>query len=73
MGLKCTLPKCGYVICALTGYQELLKLKKHFWRKHKVDLSMQEVMAARVEMEDGRVPARAVAAGVSGKNAGGPS
>lgn len=58
MGLRCTMPKCKYVFHGLTGLAELLCLKRHFWRKHKIDLSMDAALKFRVVIEAGEVPVK---------------
>ena len=56
MGLRCTMPKCNHVIHAMTGFQEIEKLMKHFSKKHKISITMERALEFRVAMEDGLVP-----------------
>ena len=50
-GLKCTVPGCGVTIRALTGLQELQKLRQHMYKAHLVCWTMEETMHNRIVME----------------------
>lgn len=51
-GLKCTVPGCKKVIYAMTGLQELDKLRKHMRKAHLANWSMNEALENRVIMEN---------------------
>lgn len=51
-GLKCTVPGCKKVIYAMTGLQELDKLRKHMRKAHLANWSMNETLENRVIMEN---------------------
>lgn len=56
MGLKCTMANCKYVIYAVTGLQEIDKLRAHFSKKHKLTISMERALEFRLAMEAGHAP-----------------
>ena len=45
--LKCPYPGCKTVIQALTGLQELQKMRQHFNRKHRKKLTLEEALNVR--------------------------
>lgn len=51
-GLKCTVPGCKKVIHAMTGLQELEKLRQHMRKAHLARWDMNEALENRVIMED---------------------
>lgn len=51
-GLKCSIPGCKKIIRAMTGLQELEKLRKHVSRVHLMNWSMYETLENRVIMEN---------------------
>jgi len=50
-GLNCTVPGCKKVIHAMTGFQELEKLRAHMKRAHLADWDLNEALENRVIME----------------------
>lgn len=57
-GLKCSVPGCKKVIHAMTGLQELQKLRQHMARAHKANWNMNETLENRVVIENkqGQLP-----------------
>ena len=51
-GLKCPVPGCKTTIHAMTGFQEIEKFRKHYFRVHGCDMTMQEALQRRVIAED---------------------
>lgn len=49
--LRCQVPGCRTVIRALTGFQELEKLRMHLYRVHLAYKHMDEVLETRAEWE----------------------
>lgn len=45
--LICPFPGCKSVIIALTGLQELDKLRKHFKRKHRKAMNLEDALNLR--------------------------
>lgn len=54
--MKCTMPKCRGQINGMTGLQELMALRKHFQKSHKLMLSTEETLEVRLNIEDGKEP-----------------
>jgi hypothetical protein len=52
------MPKCRHEIRGWTGLDELMRLRAHFLRKHKIDLSMDAALKVREVIEAGEVPIR---------------
>jgi len=50
--LRCTVPGCKKVIRAMTGLQELQKLRTHMRRAHLANWDMNEALENRVTMEN---------------------
>lgn len=51
-GLKCGVPGCNTVIRAMTGLQELQKLRQHMRRAHAVNYNMTDALELRLHYED---------------------
>ena len=56
--MKCTMPGCRAAINGFTGLQELMSLRKHFSKKHKVVLDMMAALQFREAIEAGLAPLR---------------
>jgi hypothetical protein len=54
--MNCTMPKCRSRINGMTGLQEIQKLRQHFLKVHKVNLSTGEALEVRINIEDGVEP-----------------
>lgn len=54
--LKCTMPKCRGKIGGMTGLQEIREMQKHFSKRHRISLSMEEALEVRIDMENGKEP-----------------
>jgi hypothetical protein len=59
--LRCTMKtksggQCTGNIMGMTGLQEIQKLVAHFYRVHKMGLTMDEALRVRIDMEEGREP-----------------
>lgn len=50
-GLRCRVPGCRHVVHAMTGLQELDKMRRHLERKHLAGLSMTEALELRAKWE----------------------
>lgn len=55
--MKCTMPGCKAEIHAMTGLQEIMKIRKHFEKKHRFFLTTPAALEVRIAMEDGVPPA----------------
>jgi len=51
-GLVCHVPGCKKVIRALTGLQELMKLRQHMRRAHGANWDMNQALENRVVIEN---------------------
>lgn len=54
--MKCTMPKCRGQINGVSGLQEIMALRKHFQKSHKMVLSTTEALEVRLNIEDGKEP-----------------
>lgn len=54
--MKCTMPKCRSTINGLTGLDEIVKLRQHFAKAHKMPLTMEEALEVRIDIENGIAP-----------------
>ncbi len=50
-GLRCRVPGCRVVIHAMTGLQEINKLRRHFTRAHLARLAMIDALELREKWE----------------------
>lgn len=55
-GLKCSVPGCKKVIRAMTGLQELTKLRQHMKRVHLANWTAGEALENRAEIERRQEP-----------------
>lgn len=51
-GLRCNVPGCKGIIRALTGLQEIEKLRYHYYRFHHCRLTVQQALELRVHIEE---------------------
>lgn len=54
--MKCTMPKCRAQINGVSGLQEIMALRKHFQKSHKMVLTTEEALEVRLNIEDGKEP-----------------
>jgi len=54
--MKCTMPKCRSQINGVSGLQEIMALRKHFQKSHKMVLTTEEALEVRLNLEDGKPP-----------------
>jgi hypothetical protein len=54
--MRCTVPKCRAGLYGTTGFQELLRIRQHFFKHHNVDLTTEEALEVRVSIERGEEP-----------------
>ena len=50
-GLRCPVPGCKHTVRALTGLQEIEKLKAHYKKAHLARITTQEALEIRVRIE----------------------